>query len=424
MKKLLGLNEFIGEYYSPISYYELVIEGGAAGHMMHPFDDHSLTFQDFKVLVDSALQGKLDFEEQPTEKTDGQNLFVSFKDGETVFARNKGQMIAPINLSGILSMFHEHPSTSVRDTFSYAATDLDSAFKKLSDKSVFNNGNSFMNMELIYSANANVINYDKDVIQFHGMIHTDGKGNTVGTDSRLAKELAQALRKVEADIQNTFSIIPPQVLKIAKDVDFDEKVNYYYNKINSLRDRFSLSDSDEVIVYHEAWWKEQIENNFSELEDNIKRGLLLRWAYSDKKNLDMRSISKMVSKDQESKIKDFDKNSNKLWKENILPFENLFLQLGADVLKNVSNYIAANPEKEKQRLHQQIRTEAERIKQNGDLTQLSKVEKELSRLQGIGGIESIIPTEGLVFKYKGKIYKLTGTFAAINQLMGIIKYGR
>jgi len=424
MKKLLGLNEFLNEYYSHLTWSDLILEGGAAGHMMHPFDDHSLTFQDFKVLVGSALQGKLDFEEQPTEKTDGQNLFVSFKDGETVFARNKGQMVAPINLLGVIDMFRNHPSPAVSDTFSYAAQDLDAAFKKLSDKSVFNNGNSFMNMELIYSANANVINYDKDVIQFHGMIHTDGKGNTVGTDSRLAKELAQALKKVEADVQSTFSIIPPQVLKIAKDVDFDEKVNYYYNKINSLRDKFSLSDSDEVIVYHEAWWKEQIENNFSELEDNIKRGLLLRWAYSDKKNLDMRSISKMVSKDQESKIKDFDKNSNKLWKENILPFENLFLQLGADVLKNVSNYIAANPEKEKQRLHQQIRTEAERIKQNGDLTQLSKVEKELSRLQGIGGIESIIPTEGLVFKYKGKIYKLTGTFAAINQLMGIIKYGR
>ena len=55
---------------------------------------------------------------------------------------------------------------------------------------------------------------------------------------------------------------------------------------------------------------------------------------------------------------------------------------------------------------------------------LEKVEKELKRLEGIGGIESIIPTEGVVFKFKGKTFKLTGTFAAINQLMGIIKYGR
>ena len=48
----------------------------------------------------------------------------------------------------------------------------------------------------------------------------------------------------------------------------------------------------------------------------------------------------------------------------------------------------------------------------------------MARLDRIGGIESIFPTEGIVFKYKGKIYKLTGTFAAINQLLGIMKYGR
>jgi len=77
-----------------------------------------------------------------------------------------------------------------------------------------------------------------------------------------------------------------------------------------------------------------------------------------------------------------------------------------------------------QRLHNQIRTEAEAIKKGGSVDQIKKVEAELERLNRIGGIESIIPTEGIVFTYKGKVFKLTGTFAAINQLMGIIKYGR
>ena len=77
-----------------------------------------------------------------------------------------------------------------------------------------------------------------------------------------------------------------------------------------------------------------------------------------------------------------------------------------------------------QRLHKQIRTEADKIRKGDNVVQIEKVEAELERLNRIGGVESIIPTEGLVFKYNGKIYKLTGTFAAINQLMGIIKYGR
>ena len=66
--KLLSISEFITERNEPIDG-KLILEGGAAGHMMHPFDDHNLTFADFKRIVDSALEGGLDFEQQPTEKS-------------------------------------------------------------------------------------------------------------------------------------------------------------------------------------------------------------------------------------------------------------------------------------------------------------------------------------------------------------------
>ena len=45
-------------------------------------------------------------------------------------------------------------------------------------------------------------------------------------------------------------------------------------------------------------------------------------------------------------------------------------------------------------------------------------------IEDLGGFEKLVPTEGIVFRYNGKLYKLTGTFAALNQLLGIIKYGR
>ena len=37
-------------------------------------------------------------------------------------------------------------------------------------------------------------------------------------------------------------------------------------------------------------------------------------------------------------------------------------------------------------------------------------------------IKAIVPSEGLVFKYKGKTYKFTGAFAPVNQIMGLITY--
>jgi len=402
----------------------LILEGGAAGHMSHPFDNRSLTFGDFKKLIESGLSGELNFEEDPTEKTDGQNLFATVKDGQAMFARNKGQMKNPLDLPGIIKMFTGHASKLVEETYIFAANDLADALPRLKDQSMFANGLNFVNMELIYSKNPNVIYYDRDVIQFHNIVETDGEGNQTGTQN-LATELVGALKELKKDVQDTFTIIPPQVLKIAKDINFEANKVKFIKQVEALKNRYNLTDADEVSRYHEMWWRETIDTNFPDLEQNHKEGLLLRWAYGDKKTLNLRSLDKAIGKDKAALVKKFDKEDvKKKYKENIRPFEDLFLELGSVILKNASNFVAASPDKEMQRLHNQIRTEADKIKKTGGVEQIKKVEAELARLERIGGIESIIPTEGLVFKYKGHTYKLTGTFAAINQLMGIIKYGR
>lgn len=426
MKRILNYSEFLIESNSA-SLHSIILEGGAAGHMKHPFDNNDLTFGDFKNIIESGLSGNLTFDEIPTEKTDGQNVFATIQDGEVKFARNKGGMKFPMDLSTFKAKFEDHPSALVKDTFQLAADDLSSALIKLSskDQEVFNNGKSFMNMELIYSKNPNVIYYDRDIIQFHGIKHTDGEGNFIGDDNKYAASLAKALNKIKADIQKTFSIIPPQIIKLAKDINFEENKDKFLKKLDALKDRYNLTDGDEVARYHEMWWRELIEANFSDLTQDYKEGLLLRWAYLDKKTLNIRSLAKELGKEQSDAIKKFDKEDHKKkQKENVRPFEDLFLELGSVILKNASNFVAANPDTEMQRLHKQLRDESEKVRKSGDLRDIAIVDNELARLDRIGGIESIIPTEGVVFVYKGKTMKLTGTFAAVNQLMGFIKYGR
>ena len=424
MKIFTNFNEFITESVRTSTTESLILEGGAAGHMSHPFDEKDLTFGDFKKIVEAGLQGELNFEEVATEKTDGQNLFATVRNGVTLFSRNKGQLISPVDLDGIIKMFEQHEVPLVRETYVFAAKDLNEALPKMKDQSIFNEGKNFINMELIYSKNPNVIYYERDVLQFHDIKETDGNGNIIG-EQKIAGELVSALKEVDADVQKTFTIIPPQILKLGKDIDFEKNQSKFIKKIEALRDRYGLLDTDSVSRYHEMWWRETIDRNFPDTEQDYKEGLLLRWAYGDKKTLNMRSLDKSLGKDKASLIKKFDKEDvKKKYKENIRPFEDLFLELGSIILKNASNFVAANPDKEMQRLHNQIRSESEKIKKGGGEAQIAKVEAELARLERIGGVESIIPTEGIVFVYKGKTMKLTGTFAAINQLMGIIKYGR
>ena len=430
--KLLSFQEFLFEKanqdLNELKDSQLVMEGGAAGHMSHPFDEKDLTFGDFKKIIDAGLQGELNFETEATEKTDGQNVFATVMDGEVKFARNKGEMKNPMTLQQFKDKFEDHESTLVRDTFQFAAEDLANSLNKLpaKDLEIFNNGKSFMNMELIYSKNPNVIYYDRDIIQFHGIKHTDGEGNEIGEETKYAASIAKILKDLKLDMGKTFSIIPPQIIKLGKDIDFEKNKAKFIKQVEDLRKRYNLTDADEVSRYHEMWWRETIDKNFPDLGQDIKEGLLQRWAYDNKKALNWRSLAKEIdSKDVANLIKKFDKEDvKKKQKENMRPFEDLFLELGSIILKNASNFVAANPDAEMQRLQKQLKDEAEAIKKSGNVSDIEKVAKELERLDRIGGIESIIPTEGIVFVYKGKTMKLTGTFAAVNQLMGFIKYGR
>ena len=113
----------------------------------------------------------------------------------------------------------------------------------------------------------------------------------------------------------------------------------------------------------------------------------------------------------------------KLFKMNIAPFERLFLELGARVLKNVQNYIAASPEKSVQAIRKELESTIKSFEGATDVAQIGKVKTHMAKLKAMGGMNAIVPSEGLVFKYKGNSYKLTGAFAPIGQILGIIKYG-
>jgi hypothetical protein len=362
--------------------------------------------------------------------SDGQNVFATIQDGEVKFARNKTELKTPMTLSQFKDKFKDHPSELVRDTFQFAADDLASQLIKLpksAQEDYFRNGLDFMNMELIYSLNPNVIHYDTNVIQFHGIKETDGQGNITGDsrDPAAARTLAKMLQQVNADLGKTFKIIPPKIIQLMKDVNFADNAARFIKQIDSLRNRYGLGDSDTISKYNEMWWREQIDRNFPGLDEQVREGLVLRWAYDDKKTLDMRSLAKIVDPATLAAIKKFDQEDVKAkFKENVEPFEDIFLEVGSIVLKNATDFLAASPEIEAQRLRAEIIQAADSIKKTGSTDQVAKVSRELKRLEKIGGIDAVLPTEGIVFKYNGKVYKLTGAFAAINQLLGAIKYGR
>ena len=111
-----------------------------------------------------------------------------------------------------------------------------------------------------------------------------------------------------------------------------------------------------------------------------------------------------------------------MFEKNVRPFEDVFLSLGADVLENARNFIAVSPEKGVRDIRKDISQTISTLRKGGDRKKMSQLKKQLMRIKRAGGFTKIVPSEGIVFDYKGNTYKLTGVFAPINQILGMTKF--
>ena len=82
-----------------------------------------------------------------------------------------------------------------------------------------------------------------------------------------------------------------------------------------------------------------------------------------------------------------------------------------------------SPDKSVQKLKKELLNALKDLKKPDKIEKLKKLKIQIEKLQKIGGVKAIVPSEGIVFKYKGNIYKFTGAFAPINQILGSLKFG-
>ena len=313
-KKINKLNKFLDRKQDASFVYDFdqfpktvmgvpLMEGGAAGHMAHPWDDHGLTFNDMKEIVSRALEGRLDIEQAVTEKTDGQNIFVTWKNNEIGFARGVGTIINPMTTSEIIADFQRKQQKAIAekgadagvnyqrvvDAYQACAEDLTEAFGMIpADKlnQIFKNGRIFANMEIIYPATKNVISYDKAHLQFHNLAEYDDAGKIIETDLTGGSMIQGIIQDANAHMQKTFSFIPPQQIKLGRAYDFEDQQAAFFSEIDQLQNKFKLQPTDLVTEYHKAWWSDVIKSKAQtyayEITDNLLESLVYRWAFNIK----------------------------------------------------------------------------------------------------------------------------------------------
>jgi len=100
----------------------------------------------------------------------------------------------------------------------------------------------------------------------------------------------------------------------------------------------------------------------------------------------------------------------------------LFLELGAEIMLNMSQLLTANPKEGAEKIKNDLLDTIDTIKSTGNLDLIKKLKTQIQRLEAIGGFGAITSTEGITFTFNDKLYKYTGTFAPINQILGLLKY--
>jgi hypothetical protein len=397
----------------------LLLEGGAYGHMNHPFDiEMNLTFGDLKQIVVRALNGDL---ELAREKTDGQALAVSWVNGRLVAARNKSHLKnkgeGAMTIGQVAAKFAGRGGLT--DAYNFAMQDLSKAIGALSEpqrKKVFKDGSSFMNLEVIYPTSVNVIPYNQPLLVFHGTFDYDIDGTIVGENQQAASILGGMIKQVNAHVQSKYTIQGPPINKLPKSEHLSKLQGKYLGMISKLQSEFGLADSDGVADYHQAWWTDFVEKKAKKLDYQQKIGLVKRWAFGDK--------SFRIATITDDKIRAWadttDKqDQQKISKQNLMRFEEIFLGVGADVLSFMESVLTANPDSAKRQMVARLETTIQQVKASGDPKKIAKLKLELQRLNALGGFDKIVPNEGIVFVYGGNTYKLTGAFAPLNQILGI-----
>jgi len=197
---------------------QLFLEGGAYGHMSHPFDDMELTFGQLKDIISKAIEGEFGV---VREKTQGQALAKSWKNGRLIAASKKEHLQnAGENAMGIEDVASKFAGRGgLTDAYNFAMRDLSAAIAGLSkgqrDK-IFNEGKCFMNIEVIWPTSVNVIPYGQALLVFHNTTCYDESGKAIGADQSAARALAGMIKQINADVQSKYTIQGPPITEIPK----------------------------------------------------------------------------------------------------------------------------------------------------------------------------------------------------------------
>ena len=398
--------------------------GGVGGHMSHLYENPELTFKEMKDVFAMASNGEL----EGTEKTDGQNLFISYsvQTGRAKAARNKGNI-----KSGGMTAEELAQKFAGRGALESAFVESFKTFEKAvqsldpeKQMAIFGpDANIYYNAEIQDPRTANVINYDTKTLNIHQVGHAEFDKET-GTIkdidiSRNVRALDKALQNMQVAIEQEEYNVQRNAIKRLRALDDDAALNAAVERLENEINKYGISDKQTIADYQVAKIAPFVEKQVELPEKNKK--LLLKRIFGVK-GITFNHVVKELDKESKEIVRSIVHSSKDLLKQSILPIESIVHDFSVEMLKGLhSAFILDNP-KEVMRLRATVAQAIKGIEASGDENAMNILQQQMQKLKNIEQISTAV--EGFVFDYDGKSYKFTGHFAPVNQILGLFRYGR
>lgn len=398
--------------------------GGAVGHLQHLYDNRDLTFDEIASILSSAAEGKL---EKASEKLDGLNLVFSWDVSNDILkVARSGSDISRggMDAESLASKFAGRGNLT--DAFNSAFRVLNGALRTLGDKTktkVFGPAaNRWYSVEVIYTKNPNVINYDSNNVVFHGWpVFKTKNGNVEMTDDDAGgvDVLTSNVERMQAAVaERGWKIQGPalaRMKKLSDDTIVDSTISKIFNELNET----GLDGSATMRDYIEV--KTRFDVEALGLSPEIAQMVVQR-CMGEVGSPTLIDIKKKVDKSDHGLISDFVKSCPVRMKSYIKPIELAINDFAVELLKGLQSTLIDDTEEEIVRLRAEVSKAISAIESSGDENAMGILNAQMQKLKSLENITS--PVEGVVFIYKGNAYKFTGSFAAANQILGLFRYGR
>ena len=415
----------LSEYYSllrRVSRLEalsrkMCYEGGAAGHMKHIYDYTDLTLLDVKDIITRLFSGDV---EDVTEKLDGMNIQCSMnRNGQVVFVRNKKDLNSDIG-----GMLQDDISSkwagreNVAKTYLSAYDTITKVFSRVG-VDFFNpdsNTKILANCECISAGKTNILVYTSAQVDFHNLwVYTrkDENSSWEKSDVITSGKLLNTLERACENITGA-QLTPRLVIRVT------EKSNALCDSLLAQADELfakaGCGDGDTIDDYKRFCFYKLCKKKYKWIAKNdAGMGTLFdRW-FNDDKSFKLNELKK-IYKDNLEDLLNID--YKQVVFEATRALDVFFGKLGNAVISVCEGMVNAGSESSViTELSNDLKNIVEKVKAEGSAEMNVKLTNQLNRLAELG--DQINASEGIVFRVGDRLMKCTGSFASLNQILGM-----